>query len=164
MYCWFMIEHATRRIRYFNVSFHPTAFWVTQQIKEALSWEHEFRYLIFDHDSIFSTAVRDSIKSCGLTPCRTAIRSPWQNPFAERWIRSVRTELLDQVIVCTEKHARILLKQYVRYYNHSRPHMGLAGQTPLGRPVSRGSPESILVSQPALNGLHHIYSWQTEAA
>jgi transposase InsO family protein len=163
LYCWFLIEHSTREILHINVTFHPTAFWVAQQLREALAWEHHFRYLIFDRDSIFS-AVKSTIKNCGLSPCITAIRSPWQNPFAERWIRSIRRELLDRVIVTGEKHARILIAKYVHYYNRFRPHMGLEGRSPLGRPVSRGSPGSILVSQPAVNGLHHIYTWQKEAA
>ncbi|MBE7440302.1 MAG: transposase [Spirochaetales bacterium] len=112
----------------------------------------------------FSNAVRQSIRNCGLSPINTSIQSPWQNGIAERWIKSIRHECLDHVIVCSEKHAYAIIKSYRQYYNHSRPHMTLDGRTPCGRAISRGSPGSPLASRPAVNGLQNIYRWQKEAA
>ena len=85
-------------------------------------------------------------------------RSPWQNGVAERWIGSVRRELLDQVVVFNERHLRRLLNEYVAYYHDDRTHDALAKETPAGRrPAVPQVPCSTAVSRPRLGGLHHRY-------
>ena len=90
---------------------------------------------------------------------RTAFRSPWQNGIAERWVGSVRRDLLDHVIVLNERHLRRLLKDYVRYYHEDRTHLGLEKDTPGGR-VAASAPGSVhkVISLPRLGGLHHRYA------
>ena len=89
---------------------------------------------------------------------RTAFRSPWQNGVAERWVGSIRRELLDHVIVMNERHLRRLVRDYVRYYNEDQTHMALGKQTPVMRTVAPPVPISAKVrALPRLGGLHHRY-------
>ena len=116
------------------------------------------RYLIFDRDSIFSAQVVSTVKSFGIAPKRTAYRSPWQNGVAERWVGSVRRELLDHVVVLNERHLRRMLTEYVAYYHDDRTHLGLDKETPSRR--LRSMPErtcTTVVAQRRLGGLHHRY-------
>jgi putative transposase len=122
VYVWFAIDHARRRILHFEVTDRPTAAWVVQQLRETFAHDAAPRHLIFDRDSIFSAQVVSTVKSFGVQPTRTAYRSPWQNGVAERWVGSVRRELLDHVVVCSESHLRRLLRDYVGYY-HERYHL-----------------------------------------
>ncbi len=105
LYASSVIEHARRRVLHFNATFNPTSAWVIQQLREAFPYEAAPRYLIFDRDSIFSAAVIAFVKAMGAKPCRTAYRSPWQGPVAERWIGGARRELFDHVVVFNERHA-----------------------------------------------------------
>jgi transposase InsO family protein len=84
MYVWFVIDHGRRRLIHFNVTKHPSARWVIQQLREVFPSEHTPRYLLFDRDSIFSPEVVGAIRSFGIDPVRTAYRSPWHNAIAER--------------------------------------------------------------------------------
>ena len=95
----------------------------------------------------------------GSHPIRTAFRSPWQNGIAERWVGSVRQDLLDHVIVLNQRHLRRLLNEYVRYYHEDRTHLGLGKDTPDGR-VSASAPSNghNVISLPRLGGLHHRYA------
>ena len=113
---------------------------VIQQLREAFPDEPTHRYLIYDNDSIFSTAVTHAIRSFQIDPKRTAYRSPWQNGTAERFVGSVRRELLDHVIVFNDDHLRRLLREYVDYYNDERVHTSLS-DAPAGRPVQSRPPE-----------------------
>jgi transposase InsO family protein len=98
------------------------------------------------------------MESLGIRPARTAYRSPWQNGVAERWIGSVRRELLAHVVVFNERHLRQLLRQYVAYYHHDRTHLALAKETPGGRrPLVPRQAHPAVVSLPRLGGLHHRY-------
>ena len=98
-------------------------------------------------------------KDMGSQPIRTAFRSPWQNGIAERWVGSCRRDLLDHVIVLNERHLKRLLAEYVRYYHEDRTHLGLAKDTPAGRPaLRRQAAGSKMRSFPRLGGLHHRYA------
>jgi putative transposase len=163
LYVWFAVDHGRRKILHFNVTDHPSARWVTQQIREAFPDEPMHRYLIHDNDSIFSAAVTHAIKSFGIEPKRTAYRSPWQNGTAERFVGSVRRELLDHVVVFNERHLRRLLHEYVDYYNEERVHTSI-DDSPIGRPVeTRSSASAKVVGLPRVGGLHHRYRWSDAA-
>ncbi len=163
LYVWFAIDHGRRRVLRFNVTENPTARWVIQQLRETFPNEPNHRFLIYDNDSIFSSAVTGAIKSFEIDPKRTAFRSPWQNGTAERFVGSVRRELLDHVVVLNEDHLRRPLRDYVDYYNSERVHTSI-GDAPVGRPVeSRPSADARVVSLPRVGGLHHRYRW-SEAA
>src|SRR5262252_5993676 len=95
LYCFFVIEHHQRRILHFNTTAHPTSEWIVQQLREALPLPGPYRYVIFDRDRKFSTEVRTFLKASGIKPVRMSVRSPWQNGVAERWVASIRREMLD---------------------------------------------------------------------
>jgi putative transposase len=85
-----------------------------------------------------------------------AFRSPWQNGVAERWVGSCRRDLLDHVIILNERHLKRLMSSYVLYYHEDRTHLGLAKDTPAGRPTEiRSARENKIQSFPRLGGLHH---------
>jgi putative transposase len=138
-------------------------------MRGAFPGDSEPRYLIFDNDSIFSDDVSKSIKTLGITPKRTAFRSPWQNGTAERWVGTCKRELIDHVVVLGENHLRRLLGDYVTYYNADRVHTRLA-DAPDGRHVEvRPMPGAKVAGLPRVGVLgsyissHHRYVWQEAA-
>ncbi len=164
LYVLFFIHHDRRRVLHFGITRHPTATWVIQQLRDAFPYDEAPRYLIFDRDSTFSLEVLAAIRSFGIIPSRTAFRSPWQNPFAERWIGSVRREMLDHVVVLGEAHLRRLLCEYVVYYHNDRCHLSLEKDAPEGRlPSMRPSHDANVVALSRVGGLHHRYEWREAA-
>ncbi len=109
----------------------PTALWAAQQIIEAFPEETTPRFLLRDRDSIYGGLFRLRVAGMGLEEVVTAARSPWQNPYAERLIGSIRRECLDHVIVLSEKHLRRILREYFRYYHEVRPHQSLERNSPI---------------------------------
>ena len=153
LYVWFVIDHGSRRVLHFNVTTNPTASWVIQQIREAFPGESAHDYLIYDNDAIFSDKVTEAIEHFGIEPMRTSLRSPWQNGTAERWVGSVRRELLDHVIVFDDQHLQRLLRDYVTYYNADRVHTR-PRDSPHGRPMEiRPTPYAQVVGLPRVGGL-----------
>ena len=164
LYGFFVIHHGRRRIVHFNATYHPTAKWVIQQLREAFPFETAPRHLIFDRDSIFSAAVVDFVKSMGTKARRIAYRSPWQNPFAERWVGTCKRELLDHVVVFSRRHLVRLVQDYAGYYHDDRCHLGLGKDAPTGRPTTpRPSGSARVGALPRVAGLHHRYEWRDAA-
>jgi transposase InsO family protein len=164
LYGFFVIEHGRRRILHFNVTRHPSADWVVQQLRETFVEAAPYRYAILDRDSIFSDDVIAFLKATGLEPKRTSVRSPWQNGTAERWIGSCRREIIDHIIALNEEHLRRMVRDYIRYYEEDRIHDSLDKDTPNRRPVQpKPATEARVVAQPRLGGLHHRYGWRAAA-
>jgi len=159
LYCFFVIGHDRRKILRFSVTRNPNALWVVQQLREAWAYRQPHGFLLFDRDSKFGTDVISAVKDLGSQPIRTAFRSPWQNGVAERWVGSCRRDLLDHVIVLNEQHLKRLMTEYVCYYHEDRTHLGLAKDTPVGRPttINYGA-NGTVHSYPRLGGLHHRYT------
>jgi putative transposase len=148
------LSHERRKIIHFNVTHHPTSEWATQQLRNAFCDEQPLKFLIRDRDSKFGEAFTHSVEALGIRPILTAYRSPWQNGYAERLIGSIRRECLDHVIVFNETHLRGILKEYIRYYNTQRTHLGGNKDSPETREVqAEGEIDKIAVA----NGLHHFY-------
>ena len=159
LYCFFVIAHDRRKILHCNVTRNPTPSWIMQQMREAWPYSAAHKFLLFDRDAKFGNDVICFAKEMGSSPVRTAFRSPWQNGVAERWVGSCRRDLLDHVIVLNERHLKRLMAQYIRYYHEDRTHLGLAKDTPEGRPTAMGAAvESKIRSFPRLGGLHHRYA------
>jgi putative transposase len=158
LYCFFVIEHGRRRILHFNVTYHPTAEWIVQQLREAFPEAGPYRYAIFDRDSTFNDEVVTFLNAAGLKPKRTGLEAPWQNGIAERWVGSCRREILDHVIALNEQHLRRLIRDYVNYHHEDRIHDSLGKDTPRRRPVEpKPSVKATVISLPRLGGLHHRY-------
>ena len=130
-----ILRHDRRRLISLSVTDHPTAEWIAQQITEAFPWEEAPRHLIRDRDARYGRAIRLRLSAMRIRDHPTAPRSPWQNGYAERLIGSIRRECLDHILIMGEGHLRRVLQAYAAYYNHIRPHLALAKDTPLGRPV-----------------------------
>jgi putative transposase len=164
LYCFFVIEHGRRRILHFNITRHPTADWVVQQLREALPEAPPYRYAIFDYDSKFNGDVISFLASTGVEAKRTSVQSPWQNGTAERWVGSCRREMLDHVIALNERHLLRLLRDYVSYYHDDRIHDALQKDTPNRRPIqSKPASHANVISEARLGGLHHRYNWRAAA-
>jgi putative transposase len=163
LYVWFAIDHGRRRILHFNVTPNPTARWVLQQVREAFPDEPAHRFLIFDNDAIFSADVARSVAGLGVHPMRTALQSPWQNGTAERFVGSVRRELLDHVVALNEDHVRRLLREYIAYYNAERVHTSIT-DAPEGRASeTKPSGGAKVIRLPRVGGLHGRYTWRDAA-
>ncbi|MGZ3471376.1 MAG: integrase core domain-containing protein [Isosphaeraceae bacterium] len=141
LHVFFFIEHGIRRVRLAGVTAHPDSAWVTPQARnlswEVVSWEvvdNEacFRFLIRDRDSKYVSSFDEVFRSDGTQVIRTPIRAPRANAFAERWVRTVRTECLDWMLILSRGHLERVLGVYVEHYNRERPHRGLALATPNG--------------------------------
>jgi len=151
-----VLAHDRRRILHFNVTEHPTAQWTAQQIVDAFPWETAPKFLLRDRDGVYGGHFQRRVVGLGIAQLLTAPRSPWQNPYAERLIGSIRRECLDQVIVFSEGHLRRLLANYFQYYHRWRTHLSLDMDCPDIRPVQppgRGQ----IVAVPEVGGLHHHY-------
>jgi putative transposase len=164
LYCFFIIEHRRRKVLHVNVTRHPSAEWVVQQLREAFAEAKPYRYVIFDHDTKFDQSVVAFLHATGLTAKRTGVQAPWQNGTAERWVGSCRREMLDHIIALNERHLLRLLQDYVRYHHQDRIHDSLGKDTPDGRPVEPKPDENAkVISLARLGGLHHRYAWRRAA-
>ena len=151
-----IIAHERRRIVHMTVTEHPTAQWTAQQVVEAFPWDEAPRYLLRDRDGIYGEAFRQRVRNMGMEEVLIAPQSPWQNPYVERLIGSIRRECLDHIVVLNERHLKRLLTEYMSYYHRFRTHLSLAMDCPEPRPVE--PPEcGEMVATPEVGGLHHHY-------
>jgi putative transposase len=160
LYVFVVLDHGRRQVIHFATTYTPSMKWVIQQLREAMPFGRQPRYLFRDNDPIYGDGVPAFLKHGGIEEVRTAYRRPWQNPFVERFVGTLRRELLDHIIVLSQRHLERLLQEFIDdYYHVARPHQGLAGETP----VPPEQPETIagrskLISIPVLGGLHHKYA------
>ena len=157
LYCFIVLRHGRRQLVHFNVTPHPSALWTAQQITEAFPYDEAPNYLLRDRDGIYGERFVERAKYMGIKEVLIAPRSPWQNPYAERVIGSIRRECLDHVIVLNENHLHRILTDYVRYYNESRTHLSLERNSPEPREIEPPD-EGKVVAIPQVGGLHHRYT------
>jgi transposase InsO family protein len=159
LHAFFIVALETRRVVHVGVTRHPADAWVAQQLREATPFDQRPRYLVRDNDSKYGPAFARVAATTGITELRTAYRAPRQNAMCERFLGSVRRECLDHLLVLGEAHLRRVLRDYVRYFNHYRPHQGLAQQIPVPEESSTpGARHGSVRAVPILNGLHHTYA------
>ena len=156
LFVFVVLAHARRRIVHFNVTEHPTARWTAQQLSEAFPWDSAPRFLIRDRDRAYGPAFQSRAECMGIEEVLTAPRSPWQNPFAERVIGSIRRECLDQVVVLNARHLRRLLTDCLEHYHRWRCHRSLAMDCPSPRQV-RGPEFGEVVEVAEAGGLYRHY-------
>jgi transposase InsO family protein len=159
LYAFFLMELGSRRVVHLGVTRHPTDAWVAQQLREATPFDEHPTYLIRDNDSKFAEQFARVAADRGIKVLRTPYRAPKANAFCERLLRSVHQECLDHFLIFGERHLQRLLKDYVAYYNHARPHQGLGQRLPIPladteQPRSSGGSLEVI---PILGGLHHQY-------
>jgi transposase InsO family protein len=151
-----VLSHDRRRILHFHVTEHPTAAWTARQLLEVCGLEKVPRYLVRDRDAIYGAEFRRQVVALDMEEIMTAPRSPWQNPYAERVIGSVRRECLDHMIILGERHLKRILGSYAEYYHSVRTHLSLEKDTPHGRPVQSPA-QGKIVGRKRVGGLHHEY-------
>ena len=157
LYAFVVLSHDRRRILHVNVTRSLTAAWTALQLTEAFPGDGFVpRYLHRDRDSIYGDLVRKRIASMGIKEIVSARQSPWQNPFAERVIGSIRRECTDHIIALGEEHLRRTLRAYAHYYNTARCHLSLDRNAPQPRDVEHGPGNVHAIAY--LGGLHHHYT------
>ena len=156
LYVFLVLAHKRRRVVHFNVTDAPGAQWTAQQMVEAFPEDTAPEYMIRDRDGIYGDYFRRRVQGLGIEEVLTAPRSPWQNPYVERLVGSIRRECLDHVIVLNERHLLQILKSYFAYYHRSRTHLSLGKDAPEPRAVHPPSMGQI-VELPEVGGLHHRY-------
>ena len=156
LFVFFLISHDRRKVLHFNVTNSPSAEWTAQQVVNAFPYDSAPRFLLRDRDSIYGSEFRKRVKEMGIEEVITARKSPWQNPYAERVIGTIRRECLDHVIIMNDRHLRRILREYFSYYHTCRTHLSLQKDKPEQRPVE---PLEIgrVVAFPRIGGLHHRY-------
>jgi transposase InsO family protein len=157
LYVFFVLALDRRRLLHVNVTSHPHAAWTAQQVVEAVGCDTGVVRLIRDRDRIYGSVFNARVCHLGIRQLKTAPRSPWQNGYAERFVGTLRRELLDHVIVFGERHLLRLVQSHAAYYNEDRPHMALDRDAPIPRALEPSSAGRI-VALPRVAGLHHRYA------
>ena len=137
VYVLVFIELGTRRVHLAGVTANPDGLWVAQQARQ-LIWQFEeaetsFRCLIRDNDSKYTEAFDTVFESRGIRIIPTPIQAPNANAYSERWVRTVKEECLDHILIINEAHLRRILIEFIDYYNSRRPHQSLDQQSPIPR-------------------------------
>jgi putative transposase len=156
LYCFIILLHDRRQVVHFNVTAHPTAEWTARQLIEAFPEDSAPRYLLRDRDQIYGEEFRLRVKGMQIEEVITAPQSPFQNPYAEHVIGSIRRECLDHLIIIGEDQLRRILRDYLDYYHNSRPHEALERNSPFPREIEAPAKGKV-IAIPQVGGLHHRY-------
>jgi putative transposase len=172
-----IVHHESRRVVHLGVTEHPREEWVAQQLREATPFDEKPKYLICDNDKKYGAVFERVAQTTGIEVIHTPCQAPRANAICERFVGSLRRECLDHVLVIGVLQLMRILKEYTGYFNHSRPHQGIAqripgatqspGALPKGKVIAfpqRGtmtaSPTTRkVIAIPVLNSLHHSYGW-----
>jgi putative transposase len=156
LFVFVMLRHERRELLHINVTDRPSAVWTAQQIIEAFPYSTAPKYLLRDRDGVYGKEFARRVEQMGIREVLIASRAPWQNPFAERVIGSIRRKCLDHFLILSEPHLRRLLRAYVAYYNTTRPHQSLDNNSPQPRVIDP-PPCGRIRAIPQVGGLHHRY-------
>jgi transposase InsO family protein len=159
LFAFFLVELASRRVVHVGVTRHPTDAWVTQQLREATPFDERPRFLIRDNDAKYGRRFDQLAEASSITVLRTPVRAPRANAITERFLRSVRGECLDHLLLLGERQLRRVLREYVAYFNQARPHQGLGRRVPVSSASAaptRGDASGI-IAVPVLGGWHHTH-------
>ena len=157
LFVFVVLAHDRRRVVHVNVTDAPTAQWTAQQLVEAFPWDTVPRYLLRDRDAVYGVVFSRRVHALGIQEVKIAPRSPWQNPYVERLIGTLRRECLDHGVVLNEAHLIRVLHAYLAYYHAARTHLSLDKDAPEPRPVERPD-RGRIVETPMVGGLHHRYA------
>jgi transposase InsO family protein len=162
LYVLFFIDLERRKVFLAGVTAHPVGAWVTQQARNmAITLEDQgvaVRYLVRDRDAKFVGPFDEVLRSIGARVIQTPVRSPRANAFAERFVRTARTECLDWLLIRSERHLKMALDEFVEHYNNERPHRGIDLEVPVAYSTLRAFTNVEGVQRAdRLGGLVHEY-------
>ena len=156
LYVFVVLSLDRRRVVHINVTYYPSAEWTARQLYQAFPFDSAPKYLVRDRDGIYGNEVVEALRNMGIEEKVISAQSPWQNGYCERVVGSLKRECLNHVIVFGRRHTKSVLKRYLEYYHGSRTHLGLAKDSPNGRPIE--PPELGPVRREAMvGGLHSRY-------
>jgi transposase InsO family protein len=158
-YVLFVIEAERRVVHLLGVTTNPNNPWVTQAARNFAAGledgDRRFCFLVRDRDTKFTSSFDTVFASIGIEAIKTPVRSPRANAYAERFVRTVREECLDHLLIFSRRHLESVLAEYVRHYNRARPHRGLHLDPP--QPVDAGDRSGVVRRRDVLGGLIHEY-------
>jgi len=161
LYVLFVIELSTREVHILGITDHPNGAFVTQVARnlvgDLVDRGRSIKFLVRDRDTKFTAAFDEVFRSEGIRVIKTPVRSPRANAFAERWVRTVRPECLDWILILSHRHLERVLRDYVGHYNGQRPHRGIDLQVPVPGNRTVGTPPSRVRCHDVLGGLIHEY-------
>ena len=161
LYVLFVIEISTRQVHILGVTEHPNDAFVTQVARnvvgDLIDRGRSFQLLVRDRDTKFTASFDEVFRSEGIRVIKTPVRSPQANAFAERWVRTVRTECLDWILIVGHRHLERVLRDYVNHYNQQRPHRGIHLDVPTGGVVPTPSSLNHVDRHDVLGGLIDEY-------
>jgi putative transposase len=162
LYVLFVIEVETRRVHLCGVTANPDSAWVTQQARNLsprlAEGGKDFRHLVRDRDAKYTSSFDEAFRTDGAAVILTPVRAPRANAFAERWVRTVRTECLDSILFLGRRHLERVPSVHVEHYNRGRPHRGLALATPIPPAPCPEAGVHGIRGRDLLGGLIHEYS------
>ena len=161
LFAFFIIELKSGKVVHVGVTRSPTDPWVAQQLREATPYGHAPKYLIRDNDRKFGSCFARVATTSAIEILKTPVHAPRANAVCERFLRSVRQECLDHLLVFRDKQLQRVLNQYVAYFNQARPHQGIQQQVPEPSRSSLSSHHAgnKVIALPRVGGLHHDYQW-----
>jgi len=165
MYILNIIHHGRRYLIRSTATYHPTALWLAQQIREAFPYDTAPGIMLMDRDALFLSLVKQTLPNMGIQVRRIDYKCPWQNGVVERFNLTLQTELLSLITAVSENHMNKLLRQYREYYNTARPHMtnnDFPPDAPEKLPVIISFPERSVGNVKSISwvgGFHHSYYW-----
>ena len=156
-----MIELQSRKVIHVGVTRSPTDAWVAQHLREATPYGQAPQYLIRDNDAKFGPCFARVARISGIKLLKTPVHAPRANAICERFLRSVRQECLDHLLIVKERQLQRVLHAYVSYFNQARPHQGMAQQIPepSRSALSAQQAGEQVIALPVMGGLHHDYRW-----
>jgi hypothetical protein len=164
LYVLFVVELDRRRVHLAGITAHPTGDWVAQAARNLLmdldDHAHPLRFLIRDRDTKFTAAFDAVFAAAGVQAVKIPPRAPKANAYAERWVRSVRTECLDWTLIWNRRHLQRVLTGYLEHYNTGRPHRGIELETPVPSVAATPTPLGVagrVERVDVLDGLIHEY-------
>ena len=161
LFAFFIIELKSRKVIHVGVTRSPTDAWVAQQLREATPYGQAPKYLIRDNDTKFGSCFARVAKTSTIKILKTPVHAPRANAICERYLRSVRQECLDHLLILHERQLQRVLNAYVVYFNQARPHQGIQQQIPDPSGSAKTSQDAgnKVIAHPVMGGLHHDYRW-----
>lgn len=161
LYCFAVVEHVTRRVHVLGVTAHPTADWVAQQARNLVmdlgDRVAQFKFLVRDRDAKFTSLFDEVFASEGIRIIKTPIRAPRANAITERWVGSLRREVLDRMLIVNARHLTRALAEYETHFNDHRPHRSLGQATPLRALPQPETSDLKVIRRDRLGGVLHEY-------